>query len=300
MALDLRPLTLAELLDRSFSTYKRHLWLFVGIMAVPAVVATLYAVAMQAFSGAIRPDMPPEKVLLIFIPMMLGAFVFMITLIVVHTFAFGAATLAVGQIYKGLEPSVGEMYRDVRQHGGRLMLLMLWATLRLGGAWMGLFLLTMILTGVLGFFSRIAGGIFLVVGLLGGFLLTGYLAVRYSVSVPALVLEDRQAGEALSRSVELTHGHRGRVFLIMLCAAMISYATALLLQGPFMLGAFIAGPGTPTAIGLSIAGAVLGGIGGMFSGPIMIIGLAMIYYDLRIRKEALDLRMMLDSLDAPK
>jgi hypothetical protein len=300
MAFDLRPLTLAELLDRSFSIYKRHLWLFVGIMAVPAVVATLYAVAMQAFSGAIRPDMPPERVLLIFIPMMIGAFVFMIALIVVHTFAFGAATLAVGQLYNGLEPTVGEMYRDVRRRGGRLMLLMMWVILRLGGTWMGLFILTMIGTGLLGFVSRIASGIFLVVGLVGGFLLTGYLVVRYAVSVPAVVLEDLPAGRALSRSVELTHGHRGRVFLIMLCAAMISYATALLLQGPFMLGAFIAGPGTSTALGLTIVGAVLGGIGGMFSGPIMIIGLAMIYYDLRIRKEALDLRMMLDSLDTPR
>jgi hypothetical protein len=102
MALDLRPLTLAELLDRSFSTYKRHLWLFVGIMAVPAVVATLYAVAMQAFSGAIRPDMPPEQVLLIFIPMMIGAFVFMIALIVVHTFAFGVRTRGANQFHGGL------------------------------------------------------------------------------------------------------------------------------------------------------------------------------------------------------
>jgi len=50
---------------------------------------------------------------------------------------------------------------------------------------------------------------------------------------------------------------------------------------------------------LGIVGAVLGGIGSMFSGPIMIIGLAMMYYDLRIRKEAFDLQVMLDSLDAP-
>jgi hypothetical protein len=37
----------------------------------------------------------------------------------------------------------------------------------------------------------------------------------------------------------------------------------------------------------------------MFSGPLMKIGLAMLYYDLRIRKEALDLQMMLEALDAP-
>jgi len=44
---------------------------------------------------------------------------------------------------------------------------------------------------------------------------------------------------------------------------------------------------------------VLGGTASMFSGPIMIIGLALMYYDLRIRKEALDLQIMLESLDAP-
>jgi hypothetical protein len=36
--MDLRPLSLAELLDRAFTLYRRHLWLLVGIMAVPAVI----------------------------------------------------------------------------------------------------------------------------------------------------------------------------------------------------------------------------------------------------------------------
>ena len=300
MALDLRPLTLAELLDRSFSTYKRHLWLFVGIMAVPAIVATLYAVAIQAFNTTMTPDMTPEQALFRVIPLMIGVFVFLIVLMVVHTFALGATTIAVGQLHQGLQPSVAESYREARRHGGRLMLLIIWASLRLAGAWFGLMILTILLSLVVALASRIASGVFVFIGLIGGFLFTGYLAIRYGVSVPALVLEEVSAGKALARSVELTAGNRGRVFLIMLCAAMINYATAALLQGPFMLGALIAGPGTAAAIGLTIVGAVLGGIGSMFSGPIMIIGLAMIYYDLRVRKEALDLRMMLDSLDAPK
>ena len=300
MPLDLRPLTLAELLDRSFSTYKRHLWLFVGIMAVPAVVATLYAVAMQAVQGTMRPDMTPEQVVFRVIPIMIGAFVFMSLYLIVYAFALGATTIAVGQLYKGEEASVAAAYREVRRHGGRLILLLIWASLRVGGTWIGLVILTTLLSTIIGFASRIAGGIFLAAGLIGGLLLAGYLAVRYGVSVSAVVLEDLSAGKALSRSVALTEDHRGRVFLIILCAMMISYATAALLQGPFMLGAMIAGPGTPAAIGLTIVGAVLGGIGGMFSGPIMIIGLAMVYYDLRIRKEALDLRMMLDSLDAAR
>ena len=42
------------------------------------------------------------------------------------------------------------------------------------------------------------------------------------------------------------------------------------------------------------------GSAGTFTGPIMIIGLALAYYDLRIRKEALDLQMMFESIDAPR
>jgi len=300
MALDLRPLTLAELLDRSFSTYKRHLWLFVGIMAVPAVVATVYAVAIQAFNTTITPEMTPAQVMSRVVPLMVAVFGFMAMMMVVQTFALGATTIAVAQIYKDQPTSVAESYREARRRGVRLLLVVLWAVLRLLGVWVLLVLLTVTGATLLALGSRTASGIFAVVGLLGGFAFTFYLAIRYGVSIPVVVLEDVTAGRALARSVKLTQGHRGRVFLIMLCAAMINYATAALLQGPFMLGAFIAGPGTPTAIGLTIVGAVLGGIGSMFSGPIMIIGLAMIYYDLRVRKEALDLRMMLDSLDAPK
>ena len=35
---DLRPLSLGELLDRTFTLYRNHFWLFVGIMAVPQLL----------------------------------------------------------------------------------------------------------------------------------------------------------------------------------------------------------------------------------------------------------------------
>ncbi|HEX9367854.1 MAG TPA: hypothetical protein VF921_14580 [Vicinamibacterales bacterium] len=297
--MDLRPLTLAELLDRSFSTYKRHLWLFVGIMAVPAIFATLYAVVAQFFNRQIVPGLPPDQILRRMAPVFAGAMVFSVTYLMVYACALGATTIAVAHLYKEQAITVGAAYREVRRHGWRMVLLLLWGTLRVGGAWLGLVVLTGIVSAIAAFASPVASGLFFVLGMFGGAAICGYLAVRYGLAVPAVVLEDLSAGRALSRSVELTEGYRGRVFLIILCAMMISYASAALLQGPFMVGAFLAGPGTPTAVALTIVGAILGGIGGMFSGPIMIIGLAMEYYDLRIRKEALDLQMMLDSLDVP-
>ena len=297
--MDLRPLTLAELLDRSFSTYKRHLWLFVGIMSVPSAFGMLYAITAQFFNRPILPGMPPEEVLRRIVPLMVGAFGFMVIYLVVYSFALGATTIAVAQLYKGQPASVGTSYGEVRRHGWRMVLLLLWGTLRVGGTWFGLVMLTAVLAGFLAVLSPVLSGLMFIIGMFAGGVLAGYLAVRYGVAIPAVVLENLRAGKALARSVDLTHGHRGRVFLIILCAMMISYASTALLQGPFLLGAFLAGPGTSTAIALTIVGAVLGGIGHMFSGPIMIIGLAMEYYDLRIRKEALDLQMMLDSLDVP-
>ena len=306
MALDLRPLTLAELLDRSFSTYKRHLWLFVGIMAVPASLAVVYSAIMQVLQFALGiqqqpgPDTKPEQLLLTMVPVFISAILFLVVYMVIYAFALGATTIAVAHLYKDRPVTVGVAYREVRRHGWRLILLLLWASLRVGGAWLGLIFVGALVGGVLTAFVPILGGLFMIVVFVAAFAIALYLGVRYGVSVPAVVLEDRTAGQALTRSVELTEDHRGRVFLLILCAVVITYATAALLQGPFMMGAMFAGPGTTTALVLSLAGAVLGAIGGMFSGPLMIIGLAMIYYDLRVRKEALDLQIMLEALDTPR
>ena len=308
MALELRPLTLAELLDRSFSTYKRHLWLFVGIMALPASVGLLYAVAMELFQfTVVRPQTAatsgtptPEQAFLVMAPVVLGAIVFMLVYLVVYAFALGATTIAVAHVYKDKPISIGTAYREVRRHGGRLILLMIFATLRIGGVWLGLIFIWAVIGALLALISPLLAPVVMGLGFVAAFLLAFVLAIRYGVAVPAVVLENLTAGRALARSADLTQDHRGRVFLLILCAIVITYATLLLFQGPFMFGAVMAGPGTVTALVLTIAGAIVGTIGGMFSGPIMIIGLAMIYYDLRIRKEALDLQMMLEALDAPR
>jgi hypothetical protein len=53
-----------------------------------------------------------------------------------------------------------------------------------------------------------------------------------------------------------------------------------------------------------IAAAVLtylaGFVAGSITGPLATIGLSLLYYDERVRKEAFDLQLMLASLDAPE
>jgi Membrane domain of glycerophosphoryl diester phosphodiesterase len=302
MALDLRPLTLAELLDRSFSTYRRHVWLFAGIMAVPAGFALVYAILMQFvqyWTGPMAPNLTPEQAMWTVLPTIAAGLIFLVVYMVVYAFALGATTVAVARIYNDQPVDVAATYRAVRPQGWRLVGLFLWASLRVGLVWIGLFALAGALSVVSGILSPILAFLLMFVGMVLASVASVYFAVRYGVCVPAAVLENLSPNRAIKRSVQLTQGHRGRIFLILLCAVVITYATVLLLQGPFMVGAMIVGPETTTALTLNIIGAVLGTAGSTFSGPIMIIGLAMAYYDLRIRKEALDLQMMLASLDAP-
>jgi hypothetical protein len=65
-----------------------------------------------------------------------------------------------------------------------------------------------------------------------------------------------------------------------------------------MVAAMLAGPETSTAFWLNMAGVIAGSIAGAFTGPLAIIAMAVLYYDLRIRKEGLDLELMIADLRA--
>ena len=298
--MDLRPLTLAELLDRSFSTYKQHLWLFVGIMAVPQIWGMVSGVGLQLFQASAGPGVEAEEVLWRSIVLIVWSMTFVLTYLLAYSFAVGATTFVVSQLYLQRVTSVGAAYQAVRRHGGRLVLLLFWGWFRLSLTFMGFIIVAAIFAGLVGRASPILSFVIIMLGSGAGVVLSLYMIVRWGVAVPAVVLENLSGRGSLKRSIELTEDNRGRVCLVILCAVVVTYATALVLQVPFMVGSAMAGPGTRMSVALGIVGAVLGGIGGMFSGPIMIIGLAMMYYDLRIRKEALDLHLMLDTLDAPR
>jgi hypothetical protein len=137
-----------------------------------------------------------------------------------------------------------------------------------------------------------------VVAVAAAFALSGWMALRYTVAVPAAVLEDIGAGSAIRRSVQLTKGSLGRVFVLLLFTMIITYAVMFVFQGPFLVASGMAGPESRAALLLALLGTVSGSIGSAFVSPLMIVAFAVLYYDLRIRKEGLDLQLMIASLDA--
>ena len=307
MSLDLRPQTLGELFDRAFVLYRRHFWLFVGITAIPgifALIMTLTQVAVQnavvrAPGAAAQAD--PAAALDGLATMMwlfAGLMAAMVIYWVVYMVALGATTFAVSEIYVGRSVTIAHVYSRMRGRIGALVVLLLLIALRVGGVGvLGVFAVGLgagvgtVVSPVLGVLAAFALG----VGLFGACV---YMMLRYGVSVPALVIEGLPPGEAIRRSIELTEGRIGRVFLLVLCATLVTYAAVVLLQGPFFALAVFSGLDTARGFWLNVLGSVAGTIGATLTTPFMIIGLALIYYDARIREEGFDLELTLAALDS--
>jgi hypothetical protein len=310
MTLDLRPLTLGELFDRAFMLYRRHFWLFVGIAAVPGVFALLMSLAQQGIQSAMVPIANPAApdpeaaaenlgmVLWLFAGMM-GA---LVVYGVVYMIALGATTFAVSELNEGRPVTIAHVYGQMRGRIGALIVLLLLIGLRL----FGLMLLGTLLIGVAAAAAAVAagsaagsiiGGLLAVVIALMLFAVAAFMMLRYGVAVPALVIEGLPPAASIGRSVELTKGRLGRVFLLMLCASLVTYAAVVLFQGPFFAGALLSGLDTTQGFWLNVAGSVTGTIGATLTSPFMVIGLALIYYDARIREEGLDVELALAALD---
>jgi hypothetical protein len=132
-----------------------------------------------------------------------------------------------------------------------------------------------------------------------GLAIVVWLSMRYAISLPAVLLEDISGRAAIRRSVQLSRGRRGQIFVAVLLGIVVMYSVALLFQGPFYAGIAVMGikGQLPNwmVLGLSVSSV----IGGTIAGPLLMIILVLCYYDLRIRKEGFDLQHMMTSLPEP-
>ena len=305
---ELRPLSLGELLDRTFTYYRRHFWLFVGIMAIPQVLLVAVNVISQALQGtAVRsagPAAPVMPQLSVIVGFVVGAIVLLAAYFVLYTLALGATTFAVSEVHLGRATTARAAYRSLRGRVWRIVDLIVTVTIRM----VLVLVLMMALPMLFALYPGAAGGIAmaLVFGLVmlilyvGGAIYAVRMLLSYACAVPALLLENLKAKAAIKRSVALTRKNLGRVFLIGLLMTLIAWTAAALLQGPFFVAIFVfaARANAPPPIGLTIGMNIAGGVGQALTGPLLMIGLVLLYYDIRVRKEGFDLQLMLSAVDA--
>ncbi|MBZ5701660.1 MAG: hypothetical protein LAN84_07410 [Acidobacteriia bacterium] len=266
--LELRPLSLGEILDRTFSVYRRHFLLFAGIAAIPHLLVLAVQLLQIFLKAAPVPAAPPVTQQLQASGALLGlGFLLGILGLIVYVVAMllstGATVFAVSELYLGRAITIGEALRRMR---GEL------------GALFGV----LVLSGM----AIMAGFVLLVIPGI-------YLLCRFAVSVPAALLEDLGPRSALERSYGLTKDFAKRAFLIYVLYFVLIFAAASLFQWPFLYGLTLS-RNDPAMVRVWSALMQVGGfIAGILVTPVMTIATSLFYYDLRVRKEAFDLQVMM-------
>lgn len=128
------------------------------------------------------------------------------------------------------------------------------------------------------------------------FLLAGaygiWMSLRYSLAVPACVVEDLPASGAIKRSILLSQGSRGRVFVLGLLVYAVRMMLGLLFGFPIIALA-IKHPGQTLPLGWLMVQQIGVFLSATLIGPIYSIGLTLFYYDQRVRKEGFDIEWMM-------
>jgi len=300
---ELRPLSLGELLDRAFALYRRNFWLFFGIMVIPSCLILPFQFYFLRAWGSPFPwgRATEQKHLSPY------AFAFLLVIWLVYLIVHGATTYGVSEVYFGRRSSIRGAYGRIRGRTWSLIGLFINVGIRVTS----LMILMLIASVVVAVVVMIvvggnggAPGTFVMIVIFGivllGMGLAVWLSLRYAIAVPAMLLEDTEGLAAIRRSVQLSRGRRGPLFMAFLLTAVFSYAGVLIFQGPFYVAMAMMRITNELPNWMALCLSVSGSIGGAVTGPLMMIVLVLWYYDLRIRKEGFDLQVLMTSLDEVK
>src|ERR1700681_2352250 len=118
-ALDLRPLSLGELLDRTFFLYRRHFFLFTGIAAIPYslfLVFNLASTLLTRFRLGASGQVSTVGTGVALIGGVTLALVLGLVGSIAFLFSVGATVFAVSEIYTGHQTSIRASLHRVRGH----------------------------------------------------------------------------------------------------------------------------------------------------------------------------------------
>jgi Membrane domain of glycerophosphoryl diester phosphodiesterase len=260
--LDLRPLSLGEILDRTFALYRRNFLLFFGITALPQLLVLGFNLFQMLLTGRLGA----HKVLsggslgLGIIGMLMGLIVYLVA----YLFAHGGTVYAVSDLYLGRSTSIAASLRRMRGQAGSLL-----GVLILNGLVVAVSFIFLIIPGV-------------------------YMACRLITCVPAALLENLGPRESLERSFALTKDNAWRSFVVYLLYFSILYAMLFLLAFPFLLAIAFSARNPQMVTLWTILMQVGNSLAAILVTPIFTIASTVFYYDLRVRKEAFDLQIMMN------
>ena len=258
--LRLRPLEIGDVLDETFRTYRRHFLLLAGIsviFSIPLAALSGYGYfALFNFAATQATSSNPgdfNSFLASLSPLAAGVLVN----IAVLPLLYGGVTYAVCQSAMGNPVT-------------------LWGALR--GAFRRYFQVL---------FYYFLFGLMFFVGFCV-FPLWIWIGVRWIAVLPVMFIENTGLFAAMGRSWRLVEGRWWRTFFIVLLVFVLNYVVSLALGAFLYLGQVLLTILVSPYLALALyEGAVV--LVSALVTPVLLIAIVLIYFDLRVRKEALDL-----------
>ncbi|MGA9070758.1 MAG: hypothetical protein WB424_10915 [Terracidiphilus sp.] len=298
MESNLRPLTLGEILDRTAQLYRTNFLLFAGIAAVYAGVGlVLNLIILVPVTRMNAQSMADGAQVWSF----LAAFgVVMLILFLIYGATVAATTRAVAWLHLGEPATIRDAYTTTLPRLGRYLWLKVIVTFMIFLVALAagiVFGIPVTLLGVL-FSSAGAGGViftvlFVLLLYAGVGFFSIWMALRYSLAIPASVMENLKARPAIRRSIQLSKGSRGRIFVLWLLVAILWIVLFLVTNGFFL--AYVAIQKHQLPIAFSVLQQFLDALVNTFVVPISAIGATLFYYDQRIRLEGFDIEWMMQA-----
>ena len=288
---DLRPLTLGEVLDRTFSVYRSRFWLFAGIAAISGAVQLVAAAAQMVFQHRTLHHAQFGKIdIANMTAIILGNLLFFLA----YSVTQAATVFAVGEVYLGRVTTIEE---SLRATVGRWLAYVGIGFWQLGSfIWLPMLMIVpaaILITllpknpGML-----VLSGFLMLAGVLGGSVVGIILLLRNMLAVPAAVVEKLKVRASMRRSKVLAAGTKGRLFVV----GLISYCLYLIvgvLQAPLAMLVFFALKKGQESVAAQAGILVIGFLGHSVVTPVAMIGFTLVYFDQRVRKEAFDIAVLL-------
>jgi len=272
---DLRPMDFGEILDGSLMIYRRHFGLFLKL-AVSALSVPLVLLVYFGLRALAELQQNPVRVLFYLLPIGL---VYYVASLVLTT----GTIRIISDSYLGREPRL----RDALSLGWSKI----WPLTAVGfgkGIVMMLIVLGCSVVVGIGIAVLKGAGVLAAIALVAaGTWFLFFVLCGYGVTTPVVVLEElRSSFDAFGRSWELTRSFKLKVAGLFFVAVLLTnFIPSLVFRG---IGAVFLQSVPPLGIALTAVGYVAP----LVLAPVLAAVITLMYYDLRVRREAFDLQVL--------
>jgi hypothetical protein len=277
---DIRPMNFGEILDSSVTIYRRHFGLFLKLAIVSLSIPLLLLVYVGArFLGSFMTQTPNVAMVLWVFPIVI--------LYYVASLVLTAGTIRIiSESYLGRTPRLRDALALGISKIGSLVLVGLGKGIILFLVAVGIGVAVAILAALAKGAGAVAVLLIVAICLVGAWFVV-FVACGYGLTTPVVVLENLGSSfDAFSRSWELTRDFKLKVLGLGVVAILLTNTVpSLVFRG---IGSAVL-PSVP-ALGFTLT--ALGYLLPLILAPVLAAVITLMYYDLRVRREAFDLQVL--------